>query len=206
MGLESNIEILKEYAYRTKRNIIYNEEQYSLSIYRKIPRFKQSVIIPNNSDNSSYFVLFADPYYKIGDYTAFCGVYIPIKTPLNTLLNLREKNILDRLNPFLSKKSLFTGDYNFDSKVVSSGNDYSIFNQLFNDRSLQNLILDTFRIKSLHYFSINETNVDFVPELKGKSHFCIYNPQEWILDESIFEKWFEVIEKVREILINKNLV
>ncbi|NOU59667.1 hypothetical protein [Marinifilum caeruleilacunae] len=48
-------------------------------------------------------------------------------------------------------------------------------------------------------------NVDFIEEFKGKSHFCIYNPQKWILDESVIEKWFEIIEKIRTVLNNKRV-
>lgn len=197
MGEKSNIELLKEFAYYTKREIFYKEEQYPLSSYRQIPRFKTTVYIPNNKEGTSYFVLYSDPYCKIGEHTSFCGVYIPIKVPLTTKINFRKKDILDKLNPFNNGKLLNTGNSFFDSKVVTKGNNIQLTQSLLTETGFQNKIIESFKLNELNMFSINETDVDFVEDLKGKSHFCIYNPQKWILDNSIIEKWFEIIEEIR---------
>jgi len=205
MEQKSNIEILQEFATNTNRKINFKEEQYPISVYRKIPRYRRSVIIPNNSNETSYYILYGDPYNKIGEYTVFCGVYFPIDIPLTIKLNFRQKDILDKLNPFLSKKIIKTENWVFDSKVITTGKDLKIIQHLFKDDKLCSLMIEAFKMNVLLNFSINETNVDFVTNLEGKSHFCLYNRQQWILEDSIIEKWFEITENIRELLMKKQL-
>ena len=204
MEEKSNIEILEEFAKKTNREIFYTEEQYPVSFIRKIPKFKRTVYIPMNKEESIYFVLYGDPFNKIGVDTFFCGIYFPINVPLKTRLNFRKKDVLDKLNPFSRKEIVNTGHRNFDSKVITKGNDFKHIHSLLVDQQFQKVIIETFKMKELFYFAINETNVDFVENLKGKSHFCIYNPQNWVLDFSVIEKWYEIMEQIRRILIAKN--
>jgi hypothetical protein len=131
-------------------------------------------------------------------------MYFPINVPLATKLNFRKKDVLDKVNPFSRKEIVKTGNRLFDSKVVTRGNDFKLIHSMLVDKQFQKAIIDSFKMKGLFYFSINETNIDFVEKFKGKSHFCIYNPQNWVLDFSIVEKWYKMIEEIRTLLISKN--
>lgn len=204
MEEKTNIEILEEFAKNTNREIFYTEEEYPVSFIRKIPKYKRTVYIPMNKEESIYFILYGDPFSKIGVDTFFCGMYFPINVPLPTKLNFRKKDVLDKVNPFTRKEIVKTGNRFFDSKVVTRGNDFKLIHSMLVDKQFQKTIIDSFKMKGLFYFSINETNVDFVEKFKGKSHFCIYNPQNWVLDFSIVEKWYKMIEEIRTILISKN--
>ena len=206
MEQKSNLEILQDFAKRTGRKIFFKEEQYPLSSYRKIPRYKRTVYIPNNAEETSYFVLYGDPYATIGEHTFFCGVYFNIELPGKTRINFRSKNIVDKLNPFLSTRSLKTENKSFDSKVVTSGNDIGLIHRHFSNLQLQELIKNTLKADPLLIFSVNETNLDFVPNLKEKSHLGLVNPTQWILDDSAIEQWFKTIESVRGIMMKKGVV
>ena len=113
---------------------------------------------------------------------------------------------MDKLNLFVSKDIIKSENREFDSNVVITGQDSKITHNIYFDRELQNIIMATLKMNFLPIFSINETNVDFVPNLKGQSHFSILNPQTWILDDSTIEAWFEIMAKIRRIMDGKNLV
>lgn len=204
MEEKSNIEILRDFAHQTNREIVFTEEQYPLSVYRKIPRFKRTVFIPNDKDKTSYFVLFSDPYQKIGTHEIFCGVYIPIDVPLETKINFRKKDILDKLNPFTKNNFINTGSKTFDSEVVTTGNNIQFINKIIAESEICRIMVRVFNSKELVYFSVNETQVDFVPDLNGKSHFCIYNPHKWIFDRTIIERWFEIMAEIEGVLVTKS--
>jgi len=198
---KTNIETLQEFAQKSNRKLYFQEIQYPLSTYRQIPRFKRFAYIPNNANETSYFVLSGDPYNSVDKLNTFCGVYFPLEIPLSTKINLREKNILDKINPFLSSKILKTGYANFDSLVVATGNSVHLVKKYLHDVRFNDVVVDTLSKSPELNFSINESNVDFVPALKGKSHFAIINPQQWVLDSSTIEEWFKKIEIVRQTII-----
>jgi len=198
---KTNIETLQEFAQKSNRKLYFQEIQYPLSTYRQIPRFKRFAYIPNNANETSYFVLSGDPYNSVDKLNTFCGVYFPLEIPLSTKINLREKNILDKINPFLSSKILKTGYANFDSLVVATGNSVHLVEKYLHDVRFNDVVVDTLSKSPELNFSINESNVDFVPALKNKSHFAIINPQQWVLDSSTIEEWFKKIEIVRQTII-----
>ncbi|MBN1112165.1 MAG: hypothetical protein JXA53_04550 [Bacteroidales bacterium] len=146
-------------------------------------------------------MLSGDPYNSVDKLNTFCGVYFPLEIPLSTKINLREKNILDKINPFSSSKVLKTGYANFDSRVVTTGNSIHLVKKYLQDIRFNDVVVDTLSKSPELNFSINESNVDFVPALKGKSHFAIINPQKWVLDSSVIEQWFKIIDIIRQSII-----
>ena len=206
MEEKSNIQKLQDFARKTGRQIYFTEEQYPLPSYRKIPKFKRTVYIPYDHSNQLYFVLFGDPYYKIAEHTIFCGIYFKTNIPQAARLNFKRKDILDKLNPFLSKKTIKSGSRFFDSKIVTAGNDDSIVNRYFNHSVLQRLMIESLDSKYFLNFSINETNVDFVPDLADSSHFALVNSQEWVLEERTIESWFQKMKQIHDIFVKKGVV
>ena len=125
---------------------------------------------------------------------------MPISLAETKTFNIRGKNILDKLNPFSDSKNYRTGFRDFDSKVVISGNDLPLITSFFHDKKIQNLVLQALNIKQAMKIGVNVANVEFVPGLKNKSHLCIYNSQEWFLENSQIEKLFESIEEFRKLI------
>ncbi|MBR8537786.1 hypothetical protein KDU71_19600 [Carboxylicivirga sediminis] len=205
MEQATNIEKLQVFAKRTGREIFFTEDQYPLPPYRQIPRYKRTIYIPYNEERQLFFVLFSDPYYKAGEHTVFCGIYFKTNIPASVRLNFRPKNIFDKLNPFLSKKTLKIDERLFDSKVVISGNDTSTIKRYFKHSVLQRLIIEKLNSNMFMKFSINETPVDFVPELKDNSHFALINPQEWVLDAQTIEQWFSTMKQIHAIFQKKEV-
>ena len=78
MNKKSNIEVLREFAKATNRAIVDKEVPYPKTGVRTFQKFKRTVCIPNNSENTSFFIWFSDPYAKIGSPTIFCGAFIPL--------------------------------------------------------------------------------------------------------------------------------
>ena len=93
-----------------------------------------------------------------------------------------------------------TGSKKFDSQVVIKGDIDSAEKRLLSQPKVQDQMLKALGIASNMTISINEYNVDFVPELKEKSYISIINPQEWELKRDRIEEIFRRMEKIRNII------
>jgi len=138
---KTNIEILTEYAKSTNRKIISTREKYPKSGIRTFTKFKEIIYIPNNAENTSYFIWFSDPYAKIGLPTIYSGAFIPLSSCIKSSINIRNRNIIYKLNVFSNTKSSVIGDSKFDSKVVISGGLDSSVKQLLSQLKLQEQLL-----------------------------------------------------------------
>ncbi len=194
----SNIEVLKDFARRTNREIYYKEEEYPMSGYRKIPQFRYFVFIPINENKTSFFVLFSDPYYTIGQYTVFCGVFTELPFQIEGKVNIRKRNIIDKLNPFEKRVNADFVSNRFSKNTVLFYEYESDLRKLLNNVMVEERILDVVDKSDLMHVSINEYNVDFVPELKGKTCLSVVNPQSWVFEDAEIEEYFKLVERVRE--------
>jgi hypothetical protein len=194
---KSNIEILREFAKSTNRTIVDEESMYPLTGFQTFRKYRRKVIIPYNSDRTSFFIWFSDPYAKIGLPTIFCGVFIPVSSKINDSINIRKKNILDSLNIFSKNNVDITGNNNFESKVKISGTVNASAKRFLAHSKFQNQVLKFFEISDKLIISFNEHNVDFVPELKSRSYISVINPDTWCLKDEEIEIMFNQMEKVR---------
>ena len=197
---KTNIEILREFAKSTNRSIVNKEIPYPLTGIQTFRKYKRMIYIPNNPENTSYFIWFSDPYAKIGLPTIFSGAFIPLSSKIKSKINIRNKNILDKLNIFSKKNSNKIGDYRFDSKVVISGNvDYSV-KRLLSQSNIQDQLLKALEIEQFMTISLNEYQIDFIPEFKGIPYLSIINPQSWDLEKNDIERIFKQIEDIRNLI------
>ena len=195
-----NIEILREYAKSTNRSIVDKEIPYPLTGIRTFRKYKKMIYISNNPGNTSYFIWFSDPYAKIGLPTIYSGAFIPLSSRLKSRLNIRNKNILDKVNIFSKTKSNKIGNDRFDSKVVISGNIDSSVKRFLSHSRLQDQLLNALKIEPFMNISMNEYNIDFIPAFKGISYLSIINPQSWTLESNDIEKIFRQIEKINQLI------
>ncbi len=186
--------ILKVFAKNTGRSFEFKEEPHpSADMISKITYHRRYLYIPENSNNSCYFVCFADSK-EMGPKALFSGVFMPFDVPKTTTLDVRKKDILDKLNPFGKKNICKTGTPTFDTQYQISSNDHTAVKRIFQNRGIQNLVADAFKLDGVIQVGINDVDVEFVPGLKGKSQLGIYTRQEWITDERMIEKMFGLME------------
>ncbi|MFK5854784.1 MAG: hypothetical protein QM503_01550 [Bacteroidota bacterium] len=198
---KSNIEILEEFARSTNRDIAHKEIPYPLTGIHTFRKYKKYIFIPySNSEKSNYFIWYSNPYASVGDYTVFSGAFIPISSRVKSSLNIRSKTILDKVNIFSKKKANRVGNDNFDSKVVITGEIDSAARRLLSQSKIQSQLLKALEIANFMTISINEYNIDFVPELKDKSYLSIINPQSWDLEKDTIEEIFRLMERIRNII------
>ena len=196
----SDIEILKDFAKSTNRSVVDREIPYPLTGIRTFQKYKRMIYVPNNSENTSFFIWFSDPYTKIGSPTIFSGAFIPLSSRIKSRINIRNKNILDKLNRFSKTKFNKIGNEHFDSKVVISGIVDSAVKRLLSRSKIQDQLLKALEIETFMNISLNEYKIDFVPELKGTSYLSIINPQSWDFERNVIENIFRRIEKIRNII------
>jgi len=186
------IKVLRDFAKHTNRKIESNESRYPLSSYRKIERYKSFAIIPDSDQESCFFVWLSDPYYAIGEYSVFCGVFIPISSKYSDKFYVRKKNILDNLNLISAIKNIGKKEPGFLSKVVISGDDKGSAFKLFSGTMAGHKVLEALEISPAMRIAVNEPRVDFVPGLNGKNFVAILNPQNWFLGKETIEKMFRL--------------
>ena len=177
----------------------FKEEPYPTYYGNRLTKYRTTVYISNRAIDSCYFVCFWDPFYKIGEYTKFSGIFFPISYGSNQTFNIRKRNFVDALNPFSKNTSSKTGLSAFDSKVVIKNPDQAQLPKLFRSSKAHYLFFQALDIDKAMTIGINELNLDFVPALKNKPHFGIYTRQEWFLDPQDIEELFEIGEKIRRI-------
>jgi len=182
---KSNIEILRKFAKSTNRSIVDKEIPYPLTGIRTFQKYKRMIYVPNNPENTSYFIWFSDPYAKVGFPTIFSGAFIPLSTRIKSRINIRNTNILDRLNIFSKDKKIIKfGNDHFDSKVVISGTVDNSIKRLLSQYRIQDQLLKALNIEKYINISLNEYKIDFVPEFKGIPYLSIINPQSWDLERN----------------------
>jgi len=168
---------------------------------RTFRKYKQYVYIPyNNTERNLFFIWFSDPYARIGNYTVFSGATIQIPSRVKARLSIRSKNILDKVNIFSKTKVNKIGSGSFDSKVVITGDIDSAAKRLLSGAKIQNQLLKALEMPGFMTISINEHNIDFVPELNGGSYLSLINPRSWELDKGSIEEIFRQMKKIRNTL------
>ena len=74
--------------------------------------------------------------------------------------------------------------------------------RLFSQARIQDQFVEALGIDKLINISVNEYNIDFVPELKNQSYLSIINPQSWYTERNDIEKLFKQMEKIRSNITN----
>lgn len=198
---KSTIELLSDFAVQTNRKIYSTEVLYPSTAVHRITLHKRTVFIPDTDEELSFLVGYHDPR-SFSENELFFGVFFKTSLPSTLSFDIRKKDILDKLNPFLAKKIFKTGSNQFDSSAVITGNDNIKTNQVLNDRVLQNLILELLEVRECLNIGLNEVNLNFVPNFVGSSNFGVFTKQAWFVDHEIIQNLFVQIRQLEK-LINK---
>ena len=196
----SSEDIIKEFARITNRVVVSKEILVSSAGFRTFQKYKKLVYMPYDSSNTNYFIWLSDPYARVGIPTVISGAFIPISSRIKSMLNIRSRYILDKFSFLTKSKTYKTGSKKFDSKVVVTGSVGTAEKRLLSQPRIQDQILKALGLAKNMTISINEYNIDFVPELKGKSYLSIINPQGWELERDSIEEIFRRMQKIRNII------
>lgn len=196
--MENNIDILKEFARRTNREIKWEEVELPKNSYtqRSIPKYRREISIRDSRNPNLFFILYGDFYKSRGDYSYHSGVYMPINNFFDERIIIRKKDFLDNLNPSLKKRTIKTGIKQFDNKYIIEGSGHSFADTYLKSLSIHEEIKSGLNIKEFCVFGLNDTDLTFEENFNEKSAFGIYNYTKWIMDEEIIEHWFKVMNRI----------
>jgi len=189
--MDKTIRSLKDYARGIGSEVHYKETPYpptpptNVTYHRRHLYFK---------DGSTFFLCFADSK-ELGPQGVFSGVFKILDAPSSFNAEFRKRDILDRMNIFPSKKICKSGIPSFDSKVKIKSNDRAMLKRFLQERGMQNLILDGLQSDDAMLVGINMLDVDFVPELKGRSAIGLYTQMTWIEDKNMMAGLFDLMNK-----------
>ena len=196
---KTTIEWLSEYAELTNRKIYFSESSYPSNALHPVTLHKRHFYIPNTADELSFLVGFSDPK-SLNSTDLFFGVFFPIELDKSNHILIREKNIIDKINPFFNKKTIKFNSDSFNSSVAIFGNDIDSVKTYFNLNVVQNLIIQSLKIEQAMLIGINEIDLNFVPAFINKSNFGLYTKLKWIIEKNKIETLFSHIEQYRLLL------
>ncbi len=195
----SAIDTLEKFAKDTKRTIDAKEIPYQSTAVHPITYHKRKVSIPESEDREVFYLSYGNSR-EYGTYANFSGVFFPINAPSSTVIKVRNRDILDKINPFLSESDFKSVNKDFNNKVVIEENDILTTKSFFGKSKIQNLIPDIFKHNQALRIGINDVKIDFIDELKEKSHFGIYLIDDWIVKPEEIEFLFDRVKKIKTLL------
>ncbi|BAX80648.1 hypothetical protein [Labilibaculum antarcticum] len=199
---KSSIQLLKDFAKKSGRTIEFAEQAYDSCAMQPIVYHERSLYIPNHSNANTYFVCYNNPKSVNGN-DNYSGVFFTIPVPKSTKVLVRKRFFFDKLNFFSKSKAYKTGTDSFDSQVVFEESDFVGGDKIFTNSKVQELIKKAFQFDKGLRIAINSISVDFVPELKGHSHFGIFVTQNWFVEPEKIEMLFQFVEKIRSHVIRE---
>ena len=199
---KSSIDILKEFAKRTGRDIEFSVKDHDYAVLHPVRYHQRSLYITNNPGQTSYFICYGDSGApaNIGEKVLYSGVFIPVDLPRDSIIKIRRKDILDKLNIFKKKKYLRSGFENFDAQATIRGSDSLSAQKIAKSRKVQENILKAFILDESLTIGLNTVNANFVPHLKNQSFLGVYSLNGWILEDKKIEQLFSIMEEIRKYL------
>lgn len=199
---KTNIELLQEYAKSSKRNITIKEMTYPKAngFVHNFIRYKRTAFTPINALERSFLLWFYDYHVPVAYDAVYCGIFIPISIPKEVKIYIRSKTIIHKLQLFGRSKYLKTGSSSFDSKVLITTNNSHETKKLLSKSKIQKAILKALSLDPALCVSVNEKDVDFVPQLKGESYISILRPGFWYVEKKEIESLFRAAETLETYL------
>ncbi|NLE63366.1 MAG: hypothetical protein GX612_05960 [Bacteroidales bacterium] len=202
---DSIVDIYEDFARKTKRKIYYAQTPYKGTIQYGMINLIKTLCIPNDSFANTFLLAYHNPYLVNGN-ELFFGVFFPLSFDTSIKIDIREKDILDKLNPFLKHKTAKSNVPYFDSMTVMTTNDTYSIERLINHKKMQRFILDALKITKALHVGLNTCYTDFAPAFTNKSHFGIYTTQQWLSEDSVMEALFSQAERIRDLFKQKELI
>ncbi|MCY1635691.1 hypothetical protein [Marinifilum sp. D737] len=194
---KSAIEKLKDFALKTHRKIDFSEKAYPSNALHPVSYHRRFVSIPENDYKRVIFACFGDSR-RLDNFSIFSGVFFPIDVSGETKICVRKKHIFDKMSLFAKKRYYKTGADSFDNQVVFDEFTAIGTNKIFTNDKIQKLILKAFDFDVRLRVGINMLNLDFMPDLKGRSYIGIYTSQNWFTNSSEIEILYDLAEQLQK--------
>ncbi len=202
---KSALEILKEFAEKSNREIKHFRKDYPVDRLRPRFLYKSYTIIKDEISNHVYFINYSDSM-AVGNNAFFSGFFFPISATDSVNINIRKKNILDKVNPFSNKRTYMTRFSDFNSKVIITENELNYTNKILNNYKVHTLIIEALDLDERIRVGVNNLKIGAIQdinenyELKTGSYFEIYIIGQWLLKDSIIEELFNIANKLKELI------
>ncbi len=199
MQYQSNQEILEEYAAANKLELNFIESAYPEPAFRKNrQKYKRKAWIIDKEDPAAYFVWHSDHYGTAGLLNTYCGAFRKSSLPQDIKLDMRKKDILDRLS-FGSKS---TGIRSIDSTFVTVSTNWKIPGALSGNPRLLEEIHTSLKLYNNLHFSLNHVRPEFIPETHNHSFISIYLSETWITGADIISAMLQKIKTIGQQIDN----
>ena len=205
MDTHSIVDTYEDFARKTKRKLHYSLTPHKSTPLYNVTSIIKSLYILNDSLANTFLLAYHNPYHFNGN-ELFFGVFFPLSLDTSIKIEIREKDILDRLNPFLKYKTTVSNSSYFNSTTVMTANDVNSIERYINHEKMQKFILDAFKITKALHVGLNTCYIDSAPAFTNKSHFGIYTSLQWLSEESVMEALFSQAERIRDLYKQKNLL
>ena len=192
---------LTEFAGTTRRKIVTDQIAYPGNLAERVTHSRKTVWIQDTADESCFLAGYHDPK-AFGDKELWFGVFFACSLPEKQSFLIREKDILDKLNPFPGNQVFKTGTDSFDSRAFITGTDHDLMTRVLGSSALQQKILEIFQISTNLFFGLNNHDYGFIPAFQHTSVLGIYTTRKWITDPEILEELFIHARLIRRHLIN----
>jgi hypothetical protein len=196
---KSYMKTLEDYGRKTGREVFSEVKHYKRM--RGIGKYGEPEIwhfsMQDNSTPENFYVCYYGSNLDVGKYRTFSGIFLPVKVPLKSHLFLTQSDVLGKFSGIFSKRTK-TGYKEFDRKTILKTNDTSLMNKLFSGNSVRKEILSAFSELTGLLIAVNEIQVDFVPDLKGKSNISAFIRYDWVTEGKKIEKLFKLGSALRD--------
>lgn len=191
----SSVDLLKSIAKKNGWDI----DSYEKIISQRYGSKERFVLVNNHKISNSYFIS-----VQKGDtskYRLYSGIFSPISVRNDYKLLIRKRDALDKLSFRKDRLRFKIGSSTFDSKLFIETNNDIETHKLLSSMSIQNEILNFINWSDNIYIAYNEINPDFTKELEGKKYLSVFRSMEWMLEEEMIEKAFNLLELLKSKLI-----
>lgn len=188
---KSTLDALSEIARLTNRQIFVSEAPYPGTTINPVVLHKRTVYMPDAKNDRCFLAAFSDPK-SFENNNMFFGVFFTVPWPKSSTFEIRKKDTLDRLNPFLAGKTHRIEGGHFNSAAVIKGNDERLMNRILLNEQTQQLILDVLSMNEYWFAGLNAVDLGFIADINQYSCFGIYTRQTWITDRERIEELFAI--------------
>ncbi|MPM04961.1 hypothetical protein SDC9_51242 [bioreactor metagenome] len=188
---KSTLDALAEIARLTNRKVFVSEAPYPGTTINPVVLHKRTVYMPDTKNDRCFLAGFSDPK-SFDKNNMFFGVFFTVPYSESSTFEIRKKDTLDRMNPFLASKTHKIESGNFNSAAVIKGNDERLMNRILVNGQTQQLIIDALSLEGYWFAGLNAVNLSFVPDMQQHSCFGIYTRQTWITNRERIEELFSL--------------
>lgn len=184
---KSPLEILKDFACNTGRRIETFEDRLSSTSLFTLQQTKRTAIMQNSLQDDLCFCWYNHPK-SFSDFSMYSGVFLTSKIPEHIKFIIRKKNFFDRLIPASHHKRFKTGDFEFDSKFMITGQNLQNIPAVLKNLKVQNLISEIIETDLRIQISFNSFFPDFEHFKNKKNLIGIFIKDFWILEIEVIER------------------